>query len=248
MTQNCVAVCAVEAYCPDLLHWTSILWPLYLCVINCSCLTSLRSLVVHTCFLTLSEGNNAWVNRCNLVIRVFEFKVMCVLCIAAQQTRIGGGQPCGGGKVQLPTSNLQQQFSPFPQLHWSSLCCEYSHSASSPSLTNNLHTLSPPSLLIIQCSMTSFLLGQNRTLSCHGFLICLWIRKLDLQWSVKVNQLIMHLLNNQFIAPVSQNWLFYYNYFFDYLFFDNCWDKTRCLITISTLITCDEFLFTLKYF
>lgn len=44
----------------------------------------------------------------------------------AQQTRIGGGQPCGGGEVQLPAPDLQQQFTPFPQLHWPALCCEYS--------------------------------------------------------------------------------------------------------------------------
>lgn len=106
----------------------------------------------------------------NLVLRVFQYKVVFVLCVAAQQTRIGGGQPCGGGKVQLPTSDLQQQFSPFPQLHWSALCCEYSHSTSFHSLTNNLHTLSPPSLLIIKCSTTSSVLCQNRTLFCHSFL------------------------------------------------------------------------------
>ena len=70
--------------------------------------------------------------------------------VAAQQTRVGGGQPCGGGEVQLPTPDLQQQFSPFPQLHWPALRCEYTHSASSWPVSNNMHTSSPPSLLIIE--------------------------------------------------------------------------------------------------
>lgn len=32
----------------------------------------------------------------------------------------------------------------------------------------NLHSLSPPSLLIIDCGMTSSRLGSNKTLTCNG--------------------------------------------------------------------------------
>lgn len=87
----------------------------------------------------------------------------------ARQTRIGGGQPCGGGEVQLPAPDLQQQLPPFPQLHWPALCCEYSAASSNCPTTPGPISIppSPRSLSVNHCTCGLTPAPSERVWTCR---------------------------------------------------------------------------------